>query len=246
MSVIEVEGSDSVIEVVEGSDSVIEVTTGGGSPGPPGPQGEPGPPGEMWFTGAGAPAAATGVIGDWYLDSASGDYYEKTAAIAWTLRGNLRGPQGPTGPQGDPGPQGPAGADSTVPGPQGPTGATGPAGPEGDPGLQGPQGDVGPAGQGVPTGGAVGEVLGKTGTADYATGWVIAAGTFISGIGTPTAGVGVDGAIYLDTGAGRFWGPKAAGVWPANAIGQLVLPPSSYADVEGRFMSYDHLLGSSV
>jgi hypothetical protein len=54
---------------------------------------------------------------------------------------------GGAGPQGPPGPAGPA---STVPGPTGPAGAPGP---------------------GVAPGGAVGHVLTKTATADYATGW---------------------------------------------------------------------------
>jgi hypothetical protein len=85
-------------------------------PGPAGPQGAAGTPGEVWFTGSGVPAGAIGIVGDWYLNSANGDYYEKTASAAWTLRGNLRGPQGI---------QGPAGADSTVPGPPGPQGEQG-------------------------------------------------------------------------------------------------------------------------
>ena len=74
-----------------------------GSTGAQGIQGPAGTPGEMWFTGAGAPAGglAGSVVGDWYINSANGDYYEKTAAAAWTLRGSLRGPAGPTGPGGD-------------------------------------------------------------------------------------------------------------------------------------------------
>jgi Collagen triple helix repeat (20 copies) len=100
-------------------------------PGPQGIQGPAGTPGEVWFTGSGAPAGAIGIVGDWYLNSANGDYYEKTGATAWTLRGSLRGPQGI---------QGPAGADSTVPGPQGEQGIQGPQG------LQGPQGPIGPSG----------------------------------------------------------------------------------------------------
>lgn len=70
---------------------------GGGTVGPPGPAGTPG---EVWYTGAGAPPAATGIVGDWWLDSATGDYYDKTGTSAWTLRGNLRGPTGPAGPAG--------------------------------------------------------------------------------------------------------------------------------------------------
>jgi microcystin-dependent protein len=71
-----------------------------GAQGPQGIQGPAGTPGDNWFTGSGAPPGATGIVGDWYLNSANGDYYEKTGASTWTLRGNLRGPQGPQGPAG--------------------------------------------------------------------------------------------------------------------------------------------------
>jgi len=81
--------------------------SGAGLTGPPGPQGNAGTPGEQWFTGSGAPSGATGIVGDWYLDSATGDYYEKTGASTWTLRGNLKGPQGNTGNTGVQGPAGP-------------------------------------------------------------------------------------------------------------------------------------------
>jgi hypothetical protein len=80
--------------------------------------------GERWFSGAGAPAGTTGAVGDWYLDNAGGNYYEKTGETAWTLRGNLRGPQGVQGPAGAVGAIGPQGP----PGPQGDTGAQGPGG----------------------------------------------------------------------------------------------------------------------
>lgn len=78
------------------------------------------------------------------------------------------GPQGPAGPQGLPGEPGPSG----LPGPQGepgPQGATGASGPVGPPGPEGPQG---PAGPGVTPGGNPGQVLGKIGTADFASEWV--------------------------------------------------------------------------
>jgi Collagen triple helix repeat (20 copies) len=81
-----------------------------GPTGATGSQGPAGTAGEKWYTGSGAPAGATGAVADWYLDSAAGDFYEKTGASTWTLRGNLKGPVGPTGPQG---------AASTVPGPAG-------------------------------------------------------------------------------------------------------------------------------
>jgi hypothetical protein len=61
------------------------------------------------------------------------------------------------------GPTGPTGASVT-----GPTGPQGVAGPQGAQGIQGP---TGPAGQGVPTGGADGQILTKTSSTDYETAW---------------------------------------------------------------------------
>lgn len=106
---------------------------------------------------------------------------------------------GPAGAQGPAGPQGSVGA-------QGPTGATGSQGPKGDTGLQGVQGPQGIQGPQGPSG----------------------ASTFVSGAGAPTAGVGVDGAIYLDTVNGRMYGPKAAGAWPGLPIGILVRDATTY------------------
>jgi hypothetical protein len=66
------------------------------------------------------------------------------------------------------GTQGAAGA-------QGPKGDTGDQGPQGEPGAdgaQGPAGNDGAPGQGVPTGGTVGQVLAKIDSTDYSTEWV--------------------------------------------------------------------------
>lgn len=52
---------------------------------------------EEWLEGSGAPAGTLGKVGDWYLDGATGDVYEKTAASAWTLRCNIKGPAGSGG-----------------------------------------------------------------------------------------------------------------------------------------------------
>ena len=89
-----------------------------GPAGADGATGAAGAPGEMWFTGSGAPAGglAGSVVGDWYIDSATGDYYEKTGASAWTLRGNLKGPTGATGATGADGPQGATGVTSVFEG----------------------------------------------------------------------------------------------------------------------------------
>jgi hypothetical protein len=77
-----------------------------------GVQGIQGPVGEKWFSGNGAPAGALAdsLVGDWYLDAVTGDFYEKTGASTWTLRGNIKGPQGIQGVQGIQGIQGPTGA----------------------------------------------------------------------------------------------------------------------------------------
>ena len=78
----------------------------------------------QWRYGAVAPAAALGNVGDYYLDTATGNVYYKSAATIWNLTGNIKGPIGLTGPAGPAGAQGVAGPA----GPAGLTGATGPAG----------------------------------------------------------------------------------------------------------------------
>jgi hypothetical protein len=151
-----------------------------GATGPQGPQGVQGPAGttgqaEAWWSGTAAPPAATGVVGDWYLNTTTGDVHEKTAASTWTLRGNIRGPQGvqgttgaqgPQGIQGTTGAQGPKG-DTGAQGPQGvkgDTGATGSQGPAGTPGAQGPQGIQGPPGVGFTDGDKGDITIAGTGT----------------------------------------------------------------------------------
>lgn len=101
------------------------------------------------------------------------------------------GAQGPRGADGAPGAQGPRGEKGEtgangVDGAQGPrgekgeTGATGAQGIQGVPGIQGPMGLQGPAGvagavgaagPGLPTGGVIGDVVVKSGSADYAVSW---------------------------------------------------------------------------
>ena len=71
-----------------------------GIPGNPGSTGAPGAPGALWRSGAGAPAGALGIVGDWYLNDSNGDIYEKTGASTYTLRDNLTGPQGIQGNSG--------------------------------------------------------------------------------------------------------------------------------------------------
>jgi hypothetical protein len=83
-----------------------------GDTGAAGAAGAAGTPGEKWFSGTGVPAGALAgtIVGDWYLNDANGDVYEKTAAAAWTLRDNLTGPQGVQGNAGAAGAAGAAGS----------------------------------------------------------------------------------------------------------------------------------------
>jgi hypothetical protein len=90
----------------------------------------------QWSYGAGAPLSAAGNIGDYYLDTATGNVYTKLNPTTWVLISNIMGPQGVAGAAGL---QGPAG----VAGPQGPIGLTGPQGIQG---VAGPTGATGLAG----------------------------------------------------------------------------------------------------
>jgi hypothetical protein len=111
----------------------------------------------QWRYGAVAPAAALGNVGDFYLDTATGNVYYKSGTTTWTLTGNIKGPAGVAGAQGVAGPTGatgPAGAQG-VAGPAGPTGltgATGPAGATGPQGIAGPTGTTGAQGPAGATG----------------------------------------------------------------------------------------------
>lgn len=67
-----------------------------GDQGDQGDQGEQGTPGTVWFSGAVDPSGGTGVNGDYYLNTVSGDVFKKVAG-AWALQGNIRGPQGAAG-----------------------------------------------------------------------------------------------------------------------------------------------------
>lgn len=85
--------------------------------GPTGPTGPTGPQGSVWHSLASTPPGGLGVVGDWFLNSANGDVYEKTGTTTWTLRDNLTGPTGATGATGSTGPTGPTGATGAPGGP---------------------------------------------------------------------------------------------------------------------------------
>jgi len=134
----------------EGPQGIQGVKGDTGATGTAGATGPAGTPGEVWFSGAGAPSpdAPVANVGDWYLDSTTGQVYECTGINAWTVRANIKGPvgatgsQGPQGVKGDPGVKG----DTGTQGPQGIQGVPGPEGPEGPKGDTGEQGIPGPLG----------------------------------------------------------------------------------------------------
>lgn len=64
-----------------------------------GADGADGAPGSVWFEGTGPPAAGLGIDGDFYLDDANGDVYQKAAGV-WSVVANILGPTGPAGADG--------------------------------------------------------------------------------------------------------------------------------------------------
>jgi hypothetical protein len=162
----------------------------------------------QWRYGTTVPAAALGAMGDFYLNTQTGDVYYKTNSTTWTLTGNIKGPQGNAGATGATGPAGPTGATGAAgpQGPAGPTGATGLTGPAGATGLTGPQGPAGPTGAAGPQGST-----GINGTA------------VLNGSVAPSNALGVNGDFYINTTTNELFGPKANGTWPGGV--SLVGPP---------------------
>lgn len=66
--------------------------------------------GSVIYNGSGAPAGGLGVVGDYYIDTATGDLYEKTGASTWTFLMSILGATGPAGPTGATGAAGADGA----------------------------------------------------------------------------------------------------------------------------------------
>ena len=120
--------------------------------GPPGEQGQQGEPGAAATVTVGM--VTTGEPGTDAIVTNSGT--ESAAVLNFTIpKGETGavGPQGPKGDKGDTGEQGPQGEQ----------------GPKGDKGDKGDTGETGPAGAGVPDGGTVGQLLGKT---ESGTSWI--------------------------------------------------------------------------
>ncbi|SNW62030.1 Collagen-like protein [Orpheovirus IHUMI-LCC2] len=165
-----------------------------------GQQGLPGEPGSQIFTGAGAPLPATGVDGDFYLDTTTGDYYTKIAGV-WTPQGNL---------QGEPGSQ--IYTDNGVPSPA--------LGIDGDFYLDNVTGNYYTKAAGVWT--LQGNLQGQQGPPGAPGSQII------TGAGAPLPATGVDGDFYLDTTTGAYY-TKIAGVWTPQ--GNLTGPPGPAAGI---------------
>lgn len=68
-----------------------------GPSGTNGTNGTNGTDGARWYSASGAPAGGTGVVGDWAVDTVTGDVYEKTGVATWTLQLTLSGGGGGSG-----------------------------------------------------------------------------------------------------------------------------------------------------
>lgn len=144
--------------------------------------GATGPKGDTGAKGAdGAASTVAGPKGDAGAAGAKGDTGAQGAQ-------GIQGVKGDKGDTGATGATGPAGADSTVAGPKGDSGAQGPQGVKGDTGTAGTNGTNGTNGQGVPTGGAAGQVLSKVNATDFNTAWTTPASGGSAANGLPTGG----------------------------------------------------------
>ena len=79
----------------------------------------------VWHTGEGYPSGDIGKNGDIYLNTATGDIYEKDGPLLWSKIANIQGAAGEPGLQGEAGEQGPQGEQGFQgdPGPQGESGS---------------------------------------------------------------------------------------------------------------------------
>jgi hypothetical protein len=162
----------------------------GGAQGPQGATGAAGADGKTVLNGTSDPVAATGVDGDFYINTSTNTIFGPKGAVTagmWPIPGvSLVGASGPKGDTGATGPSGPSGPE----GPSGLQGNPGAAGPSGPAGLQGPIGATGAPGATGPAG-AKGDI-GATGpmnlldTASTANVGTTTAGPFTSVLsGTP-------------------------------------------------------------
>lgn len=92
------EAGDSALSYDDWLDGVLEEAKG--QQGEKGEDGEDGADGATWISGEGAPEAADGKNGDFYLDTESFTVYNKSADT-WTVVGSIKGQDGAAGATGD-------------------------------------------------------------------------------------------------------------------------------------------------
>jgi hypothetical protein len=83
-----------------------------GRAGRPGRPGDDGSPGSTWHQGQGDPDGALGIVGDFYINTETNDYYYKEES-GWVKLGNLQGDNGQDGVNGANGQNGTDGQDGT-------------------------------------------------------------------------------------------------------------------------------------
>ena len=89
--------TDDVYGKSGGSWSILVNLKGStGATGATGPQGTPGTNGSTWYSGLGTPSAGTGVDGDYYFRTDSGDIYLKSSG-SWSQIANVTGATGASG-----------------------------------------------------------------------------------------------------------------------------------------------------
>lgn len=152
-----------------------------------GADGKDGKDGTTWLTGTGAPDAAKGKTGDFYLDTSTFTLYQKEEK-GWVSLGSIKGDAGAKGDKGDKGDQGAKG-DTGLKGDKGDTGEKGDKGDQGTQGVPGEKGDKGDEGSGGNTEGL----------------------TWLTGDGNPEKDLGQTGDVYFDTSSGSIWVKREAG-----------------------------------
>lgn len=78
----------------DSDDNFSRITGWGTIIGADGEDGVDGVNGTLWYSGVTTPPGGTGVIGDWYINTATGDIYKKTGTTSWTLELNIQGVPG--------------------------------------------------------------------------------------------------------------------------------------------------------
>lgn len=95
--------ADQIVIIYNGTEIVLETekpeiqVAAMGTQGIQGPTGSQGPAGvnaNRWRSGVGVPSNALGSVDDYYLNTANGDVYQKTASTVWTLIADISGPVG--------------------------------------------------------------------------------------------------------------------------------------------------------